>query len=347
MSFSANEPEPLAFRVRPRRDEAFDSWIDRLVTRHEVTRAELYRHLGCDPRLAARDLARGGLGLEKTDYPAFYHLVETLAWAVEVSPSQIEATFVPAPAAALLPRALRVFGCASCWLDAIQAGEPPIIARDWTLLASWMCLRHRLPLAPLHKVVGGAAPRAAARKLKTQVIALQRLGRRHPPTAAMLAFNRSLIGRLLGERGAGMRRGEYGYGERYAVNRFHLTRARIALLAAAHSERTRPSDRFEYFAGLSTSALLRSSAKALDPKTRPQNRSITPSMPEGIITVRINHWQASFSDMLDAYVGARRYAWSGLATGDAASMPEGATFAENRPQVPAGRVARACGRPPI
>ena len=89
--FAGEVPEPLAFRVRPRADEAFDSWMDRLTARHEVARAELFRHLGCDPRLAARDLARGSTGMARDDWFALNFLVGHLAWAVETSEKAIEA----------------------------------------------------------------------------------------------------------------------------------------------------------------------------------------------------------------------------------------------------------------
>ena len=90
----AHELEPLAFRVRPRPNEAFDSWMDRLTAKHEVTRAELFGHLGCDPRLGLCDLARGWQGMAPADYPAFHQLIETLAWAVQAPTRTIEATFV-------------------------------------------------------------------------------------------------------------------------------------------------------------------------------------------------------------------------------------------------------------
>lgn len=85
--------------------------MDRLTARHELTRAELFRHLGCDPRLAARDLARGSNGMARDDWIALRTLVGRLAWAVETTEKAIEATFVPAAEAALLPPALRSFAC--------------------------------------------------------------------------------------------------------------------------------------------------------------------------------------------------------------------------------------------
>lgn len=300
--FAGEEPEPLAFRVRPRPDEAFDSWMDRLTVRHEVTRAELFRHLGCDPRLAARDLARGPNGMARDDWFALSFLVGRLAWAVGTSEKAIEATFVPAPEAALLPPALRIFACPACWQQSLSVGEPLTIARDWILRASWLCLRHHLPLAPIRGLVADRGPRAVARILEAQVKAMQRLLGRLPPKAVMFAFNRSSINHLLGKRAGGLRRGESGYRVRFLSNRFHLSRARIALLAAAHSERTRSADRFEALVSLTAAGLLRSGKNLLNPKTRRQDMAKSRPVPEGLVTIRINHWQATLSELIDAYV---------------------------------------------
>lgn len=303
-----HEPEPLAFLVRPRPNEAFDSWMDRLTAKHEVTRAELFRHLGCDPRLGLRDLARGWQSMERADYPAFHQLIETLSWAVQAPARTIEATFIAVPAAALLPPALRVFGCPLCWRDALEAGEPLILTRDWMLRASWMCRRHNLPLAPVKRLVAGRTPRASARILDGQVAVMQALRRRYPPRPVMLAFNRSVIDAIMDNTRAGLRRGEIGYRSRFTANRFHLAGSRIALLAAAHSDHPRSADRFEDLVELSASALLRSSANLLNPKARRPEVSSRLSVPKGLVTRRIIRWQASLPDLIEAYDLVKRRA---------------------------------------
>lgn len=58
------EPETLAFPIKPRRHEAFDSWLNRLTVAHQVSRSQLFRHLQIDPVLAGLDLARGQGGLD-------------------------------------------------------------------------------------------------------------------------------------------------------------------------------------------------------------------------------------------------------------------------------------------
>lgn len=331
----AHELEPLAFRVRPRSNEAFDSWMDRLTAKHEVTRAELFGHLGCDPRLGLCDLARGWQGMAQADYPAFHQLIETLAWAVQARTPTIEATFVAVPELALLPPALRVFGCPLCWREAQQAGEPLILTRDWMLRASWMCQRHRLPLAPVQRLVHGRTPRAAARILDGQVAAMHALRRRYPPTPVMVAFNRSVIDAMLGKTGAGLRRGEIGYRSRFTANRFHLAGSRIALLAAAHSDHPKPADRFEELVELSASALLRSSANLLNPKVRRPDVSSGPTVPEGLVTRRINRWQANLPDLIEAYVLVKRRTMTARSS---ASQDQSGDFAKICPQNPVGRV---------
>jgi len=339
-----HEPEPLAFRVRPRPNEAFDSWMDRLTAKHEVTRAELFRHLDCEPRLGLCDLARGWQGMGEAHYPAFHQLIETLAWAVQARTRTIEATFVSVPEATLLPPALRVFGCPLCWRGSLQAGEPLILTRDWILRASWMCQRHRLPLVAVRRLVHGRTPRAAARILDVQVAAMQSLRRRYPSRSVMLAFNRSVIDAMLGDPGAGLRRGEFGYRSRFTANRFHLADARIALLTAAHSDRTCSADRFEELVGLSASALLRSSANLLKAKAR---RPVVPSgpfVPEGLLTRRVNRWQTSLSDLIEAYVQVKRRDTTACCGG---SQGQNGDLAEICPQNPAERIGGLSAPLPI
>ena len=340
MIAGVHEPEPLAFRVRPRPNEAFDSWMGRLTARHEVTRSEIFRHLGCEPRLGTCDLARGWHGVAEADYPAFYQLVETLAWAVQVPTRAIEATFVVVPEAALLPPALRVFDCPLCWREALQAGEPLVINREWILRVSWMCQRHHLPLAGMRRPFHSRTPRAAAHYLDAQITAMQTLRRRFPSTPAMAAFNRNVIDAILGKPDAGLRRGENGYRIRFFANRFHLSTARIALLAAAHSERTGKADRFEALVGLSASALLRSSANLLNPKNRRADKPNRPSVPEGLVTRRVTRWQAGLHELIEAYVVVKR--------GDMpAPQGQNGDFAEFCPENPAERVCGLAAPQPI
>lgn len=298
--FAGEEAEPLAFRIRPRKGEAFDSWMDRLTARHEVTRAVLFRHLGCDPRLASCDLARGADALEPADHLAFRRLVERLAWSVNTSEEMIEGSFVSAPQAALLPPAMRVFACPVCWQRSLAASEPLIVARDWILRASWMCTRHKVPLVALRGRVDARSVGTATRLLDAQAVAARRLWRRRPPLPAMLAFNARLIAGPLGEREQGLRRGELGYQTRFAANRFHLSPTRIALLLSAHGDRSGPAERFERFVALSASALIAFEDGLLAPKAR-RDPPRSHVMPRGQTTVWAHRWEADLADLIEAY----------------------------------------------
>ena len=140
------DPEPLAFRIRPQPDECFNSWIGRVAIAHEITRSALLRHLGIDPAMAGMDLALGKRGFGEVWHGGVDRLVEQLAWAVQTEPARIAATFLGCDAAALLPRRLRAYACARCWYEALRAGKPRIIRREWILRASWRCRQHGLPL---------------------------------------------------------------------------------------------------------------------------------------------------------------------------------------------------------
>ncbi len=114
------EPEPLAFRVRPSLNECFDSWMDRLVARHDTTRKSLFRHLDVDPRLADHDLMRGKASVPVGLHASFDRLIGQLCWAVEIEPEVVMETFVSLPTHWLLPPALRRFGCASAGARPLQ-----------------------------------------------------------------------------------------------------------------------------------------------------------------------------------------------------------------------------------
>ena len=304
------EPEPLAFPVKPRQDEAFDSWMGRLTAEHEVTRVQLFEHLKCNPKLASRDLARGWYAFwGGSDLGDFSQLVECLAEAVEVPTRSIEATFVPAPQDALLPPAMRKFACAACWRRSLITWEPPIIKREWILRASWKCAEHHLPLAPLLGHIVDRNPRAAQQSLEAQVAAAQKLRRRFAVPWAMQHRNEQLLKHLLGKQQEGFQRGEPDYQRRFAANRFHLSGARIALLLAVHSDRIHLGERFETFIDLTVPGLWKVGKGLLNPKTRRKATGPAP-MAEGLEVVRRAQWQMTLPELLMAYgsVIARREA---------------------------------------
>jgi hypothetical protein len=308
------EPEPLAFPVKPRKEEAFDSWMGRLTAEHEVTRAQLFEHLKCTPKLASRDLARGehafGGGSDPGD---FSQLVECLANAVEVQRRSIEATFVPAPHDALLPPAMRKFACPECWRHSLVTWEPLIIKREWILRASWKCAEHNLPLAPLLGQIVDRHPRAAQQSLEVQVAAAQQLRRRFAVPWAMQYRNEQLLKHLLGKQQEGFQRGELNYQRRFAANRFHMSAARIALLLAVHSDRIHLGERFETFIDLTVPGLWKVGKGLFNPKTRRKGTGMAPVV-DGLEVVRRAQWQMTLPGLLMAYgsVIARRETGSGV-----------------------------------
>lgn len=295
------EPEPLALPVKPRKGEAFDSWLNRLTSLHEVTRAQLFEHLKCSPQLAKFDLARGFQAYwDSQDLPTVAHLIDSLAAAVEVPVRRIEATFVPAPQDTLLPPAMRKFACPACWRDALIARQPLIIRREWILRASWQCADHRLPLAPLADYIVGRTPRATRHWLDAQVVAARKLRKRFSVPFALQRSNDDLLAQLLGKPKTEFLRGELGYQQRVQANAYHLSRARIALLMAAHSDRHHLADRFDQFIDLTFPKLAKEGRDALHPKAR--RTVLMPSHATGKLElVRRSRWQASLYQVLCAY----------------------------------------------
>lgn len=295
------EPEPLAFPVKPREGEAFDSWLDRLTSQHEVTRAQLFEHLQCNPKLAKRDLGRGWRALWGTpEMGDFGQLVASLADAIEVPCQRIEATFVPASQNALLPPAIRKFACPACWRRSWIMAEPLTIRREWILRASWQCTEHRLPLAPLGDPMAHRTYWAGWQWLEEQVTAAERLRRRFYVPRSLQQHNENLLAHLLGKPKRGLRRGEFGYQGRFEDNLFHLSRARVALLLAAHSDRDHLAERFERFVAMSVTNLRKAGRGALDPTIR-HAKMKGAHAPAKLEVIKRSVWSSSLDAMLQAY----------------------------------------------
>lgn len=233
--------EPLAFRIRPRREECFDSWIDRLVTKHETTRRALYEHLEIDPSLAGIDLASTSRILpDRLD-----HLVERLAWATLMPESAVRRTFVACPRMNILPPGLRTFGCAECWLDWHREGVPLRISRQWIFKVSTWCSKHKLLLTNLRRIKAMSKQQTIDSALLTMV---------EQTRVEMSAFSLSserlaLTGRLVRARITGQAIDLYAAEKPFvaalASNRFHFTTVRHLLLASLHSRDHHESERLE------------------------------------------------------------------------------------------------------
>ena len=229
------EPEPLAFRVKPFPVECFDSWLDRVAARHEVDRARLFRHLDIEVRLALIDLAPGATGLDKQLSANFDQMVARLAWAVEIDAAAVWATFVSARPEWLLPPAMRRYGCARCWLERLGHGEPTVIDREWIFRLSWYCDHHHVLLADLAPVMGVAGRHARLCWLLHEAGRCRALFNRERHRGDMLALNRAARTHLQGPSGTG-RRPELGaYMSEFGANQLHVATSRTMLLAHAHS----------------------------------------------------------------------------------------------------------------
>lgn len=240
------EPEPLAFRVRPLADECFDSWIDRVGSAHESSRSALFRHLGIEPTLAGQDLARGKRGLEATWHGAFASLVERLAWAVQCEPERISATFLACEVSALLPRGLRHCACAQCWYEALRAGKPEFIRREWILRASWRCREHGIPLSDMDKIPGEPGCRRSLAQLARSVVLAERLRAKVGPSQKAIRRNSRALSHLAcHSEWQRPRMTDQAYQARFSANAFHFTADRIAMLALAHGKRDAAARRFE------------------------------------------------------------------------------------------------------
>lgn len=240
------EPETLAFPIKPRRHEAFDGWLGRLTDEHRISRAQLFRHLEIDPGLANLDLARGKGGLVPALHSACDAMVQRLAWAVEVDPEQIEATFLGCEAKALLPSTHRRYVCAQCWYEAQRAGSPLIVRREWILRATWRCRMHGLPLTDMRIVPPEAKGRHLWAILARAAMRSRKIQWKIKPTPQAFAQNKTVVDYLLKPSDwAGLTPPHQAYRTRFVGNRYHIARDRIAMLALAHSTRSKGARRFE------------------------------------------------------------------------------------------------------
>lgn len=296
------EPETLAFPIKPRRHEAFDSWLSRLTAAHRVSRAQLFRHLEIDPGLSSLDLARGKGGLDPALHSACDAMVERLAWAVEVDPEQINATFLACETAALLPWTHRRYVCAQCCYEAQRAGGPMIVCREWILRASWRCSLHGLPLTDMRSLPVEATGRQLRAFLAHAAMRSRRIEWKIKPTSGALARNKTVIDYLIGPSDwVGLAPPYQRYQARFVANQYHFASDRIAMLALAHSPRAKPARRFE-----------RMIATRLPERPLTDGRTETPV--RGALRLRTcklpkprSKWTCDFFALIAAYSTARQH----------------------------------------
>jgi len=236
---SRSDIEPLAYWVRPLPEECFGSWLQRLSARHDATPRQLFADLGIPQPWATRDLTAWGA----LDLAQRVQLVERLALATGAKVARVERTFVKCRSLHLLPPALRWYGCAQCWLEWLEAGEPWRIERRWILRVSLMCKRHALVLSDLRGVNALGRSSDAKRKLQQRIAA----------TRAMMDQIGLMPSRLLANSAIGhdQIKGFDAFvppSNRFLNaligNRFHLSSARPVLLASLHTRTGAASSRF-------------------------------------------------------------------------------------------------------
>lgn len=302
MKTQAAERAPLAFRVRPLPDECLDSWLDRIVIRHETSRKALFRYLDVDPHLADYDLARGKRGLPLQHHAAFDGLVAQLGWAVGVDGGAIEDSFVDWPPRWLLPPALRNHGCARCWSGMLAEGCPLHVRKEWILCASWWCHEHGLPLSVMPASDSFRTGGGLATMLENLEMVAQDMASSVRPTARLIAYNRAMIDFLL-EGGDGLFAWRYRrYFEAIVANGFHFSTARIRLMALRHSRCAESARRFEGFIALRRNEL-RKAGKGFFRRKQPGVEGFdTESMNDRPRLVEVRRWDADLFSLFKAYL---------------------------------------------
>lgn len=249
--------ERLAFKVQPELQETFDSWLYRLLTRHQVNLRDLLRHLGCDERLTGEWMGGGHTNVRKHLRASYDHFLEMVAWAVDDEKLSLVESTASAPRPYLLPPGCQTYGCPVCWMRALDDNRPSIIQHSWTYKLSWLCHAHDIPLIPIGPL----------RKLRT--IEAQR-----DYLSDMIGINREWIARVRVLRRAkawnreavallGLDCGPEDQKDRnvtryfdfFAQNRFHFSTARIQLMALAHRVAHSEALRFEQLLDASDQSL--------------------------------------------------------------------------------------------
>lgn len=297
MSALALEAQPLAFRVRPQVDECFDSWVDRVASAHETTRASLFRHLGIEAALAGMDLARGTRDLSNDQHLVVDQMIGQLAWAIGAETQQIECTFLNVEASAVLPRRQRRYVCPRCWQQARKNGQALVIHKEWILRMSWRCRKHDLPLCRLPVVEGVMSERAVDTWLSGALARAESLrwGLNYRPR--LVEWNAEGLGKLVRASRKRFKGEKQVYVDRFQANLFHFAYDRIAMLALAHSYVSKATWGFERLVVLELPERPGRNAMTLQPaKPSPRSWRIGKGLD------RPRNYEAGAFDILLAYV---------------------------------------------
>lgn len=227
---SGHDIEPLAYRVRPLREESFGSWLQRISAKHEATPQQLFAHLGVPRAWAGRDLTAWG-SLQPYQRA---QLADRLAFATQTTSARIERTLVKCRSLHLLPPTLRTFGCPRCWLEWLEAGEPWRIERRWILRVTLRCKRHALVLTDLRDIIVLGRTSASKRKLQERIVATRTLMDQVALMPTRLVDNDRIGHGQIEGRGPFSSETTEFWGALIG-NKFHFSSARPVLLARLHT----------------------------------------------------------------------------------------------------------------
>lgn len=266
----------LAFRITPEKRETFDSWLGRLLSRHEIDRRGLLRHLGCDVRLVGEHLGAGHKGVRKHLRTSYDEMLDMLAWSVDIPKiSLVEAT-IRNPRAYLLPPSCQIYGCLVCWMEALNSGRPLTIRKEWAYRASWLCHLHDIPL---HSVEG-------LRRLRTRdgqsCYLSDKIGLMRSWFAKVRVLRRARLWNeqcidvlQLGATPSGSRWDDFHrYFDAFARNNYHFSPARIQLMALAHRPGFGEALRFEDLIAQSDEKLNGKRYSVFDHRPKASNREV-------------------------------------------------------------------------
>ena len=239
----------LAYRVKPRRAECFNSWMSRLLERHTISLVQLIAHLECDPQLAKFDLAFGKRFVPSNLHGEFDTLLKELAWSIDRPKRTILQTMYRADRHDVLPLAAQTYGCPKCWSNALGRGEPLSIRKEWTYRASFWCHLHNMPLHDRMSIDTCLSQTAKIRRCKVLAVKLAswRDGLRIDPV--LMRLNQEYLSIVVSAPGEpqGFSRHVIGYCAAFGGNDYHFTKARIALLLLAHANKPFQANRYDHF----------------------------------------------------------------------------------------------------
>lgn len=304
-----NQPlQRLAFKVQPEFDETFDSWLARLLSRHEVDLRDLLRHLGCDPRLAEQWLGGGHKNVRRDLRDSYDHFLDVVAWAVDARKLKLVETTAKIPCNYMLPTACQHYGCLVCWMEALGSNRPIVIKKQWTFRLSWLCHTHDIPLhsaKPLQRL----RTRDAQVKYLSDTIGLMRAWIAKARVLRRAKYwNRDCVDLLYlcATPADQWNRDVARYFEVFSQNRFHFSPARIQLMALAHRISHREALRFENFIRASDRAL--DKRRARDASTRATAESVSGATSDLTLLMKQANrtYEGKLSDLLMAYTAVRQ-----------------------------------------